>query len=50
MQNKLLKLLTENARMGLDELSLRSGMQPADVENAIREMEKSGVICGYTAI
>ena len=50
MQNKLLKLLTENARMGIDELSLRSGMEPAAVENTIREMEKSGVICGYTAI
>ena len=50
MQNKLLKLLTENARMGIDELSLRSGMEPAAVEESIREMEKSGVICGYTAI
>ena len=50
MQNKLLKLLTENARMGIDELSLRSGMDAAAVENAISEMEKNGVICGYTAI
>ena len=50
MQNKLLKLLTENARMGIDELSLRSGMEPAAVEESIREMEKNAVICGYTAI
>ena len=50
MNHKILALLRENARMGIQEIALRSGLPDAEAEQEIRELEKSGVIRGYTAI
>ena len=50
MNHKILALLRENARMGIQEIALRSGLPEAEAEQEIRELEKSGVIRGYTAI
>ena len=50
MNHKILALLRENARMGIQEIALRAGLPEAEAEQEIRELEKSGVIRGYTAI
>ena len=50
MKNKILKLLRENARMDSTEIASRCEISTAEVENIIKELESSGVICGYTAI
>ena len=50
MNHKILALLRENARMGIQEIALRSDLPEAEAEQEIRELEKSGVIRGYTAI
>ncbi len=46
----LLRVLARNARASLDELSERVSLSPATVRRRISEMEKSGIIQGYTAI
>lgn len=47
---KLLKLLDKNARMSNAQLAAMLGRTEAEVEAQIKELEKSGVIRGYTAI
>jgi len=47
---KLLSALQENARVSTTQLAERFGVEAAEIENAVRELEKSGAICGYTAI
>ena len=49
-KGKLLSLLRENARYTVDELAERAGLSAAEVSAAVDELEKSGVIRGYTAI
>ena len=50
MNHKILALLRENARMGIQEIALRTGLSETEAEQEIHELEKSGVIRGYTAI
>ena len=50
MESKILNLLSENARMSASEIALRAGLDAAAVEAAITDLEKRGVIRGYTAI
>lgn len=47
---KLLKLLDKNARMSNAQLAAMLGRTEQEVETQIAELEKSGVIRGYTAI
>ena len=49
-KEKLISLLRENARYTVDELAERAGLSAAEVTAAVAELEKSGVIRGYTAI
>lgn len=50
MKEKILKLLRENARVSNAELAVTAGISEAEVASIINELEKSGIICGYTAI
>ena len=50
MQAKILSLLRADARMSVAELASRLGAAEADVAAALADMEKSGIIRGYTAI
>ncbi len=50
MKKIILELLRENARMSLEELAERTGASVEEVRKGIKELEMSGVICGYTAI
>ena len=47
MENELLRLIEHNSRIDLAELAVLLGREEAEVANAIAELEKSGVICGY---
>ncbi|MBR7105240.1 MAG: Lrp/AsnC family transcriptional regulator [Lentisphaeria bacterium] len=50
MQQKILSLLKENARIGLDVISRRTGLDEAAAAAEIKKLEESGIIRGYTAI
>ena len=50
MNHNILALLRENARMGIHEIALRAGLPDVEAEQEIRELEKCGIIRGYTAI
>jgi len=50
MEKKIIELLRENARLGSKELAERCGCDEKTIEQAIRSLEKQGVIRGYTAI
>ena len=50
MQAKILSLLRANARMSAADIASRLGTTEAEVVSAVAEMERSGLIRGYTAI
>ncbi len=50
MNMKLLKLLNQNARYSLEELSTMTGRTLEDVAADMEELEKAGVIRGYKAV
>ena len=50
MEKKIIELLRENARLSTVELAERCGCGEEAVTRAIRNLEKQGVIRGYTAI
>ncbi len=47
MREEILRLLENNSRIDLKEAAILVGAQEAEVANAIAEMEKDKVICGY---
>lgn len=50
MKTEILNLLNENARISLADLALRVGTSPEQVKATIQDLEKEGVIRGYTVI
>ena len=50
MKEKILSLLRGNARMSASDIALQINAAENDVAAAMAEMEKSGIIRGYTAI
>ena len=50
MENRILALLSENARMSLAEMAARLETTPEAVREAIQSLEKRGVIRGYKVI
>lgn len=50
MNVKLLKLLSENARYTVNELSIMTGLTDEEVKNEVASMEKEGIIRGYKAV
>ena len=50
MKNKLISLLRSNARLSASDLAIELNVTENEVISAISEMEKAGVIRGYTAI
>ena len=50
MQEHILNLLRENARISVEEMALRLNVSADEVTAVIAELEKNNVICGYTAI
>lgn len=50
MQNDILRLLRDNARISTEEIALRLDSDKETIEELISELEKRGGICGYHAI
>ena len=50
MKKRIISLLTENARMGVSEISARLGIPENKVIKIIKDLEESKVIKGYKAI
>lgn len=50
MENKLLDLLRQNARLSNSELAAMLGCSEADAAAAIEKLEDDGIIIGYSAI
>lgn len=48
--NDLIKLLNQNARFSNDELAAMLGTTPKDIADQIEQLEKNGVIKGYSVI
>ena len=44
---EILKYLETNSRVDLGELAVLLGVEEAEVANAVAEMEKEKIICGY---
>ena len=49
-ESRILRLLRENGRMPVQEISERVGLSPTPVTRRIRALEDRGVITGYTAL
>ena len=47
MREKILAVIEKNSRIDLKELAILLGEEEVDVANAIAEMEKENIICGY---
>ncbi|MDD6268524.1 MAG: Lrp/AsnC family transcriptional regulator [Oscillospiraceae bacterium] len=50
MNNKLISLLKQNARLSNEQLAVMLGMTVEQVAEEIQDLEKNGVIMGYSAI
>ena len=50
MNEKILKLLTKDARMSPAEMAATLGLTEAEVSVSLRAMEESGIIRGYKAV
>ena len=50
MKDKIISLLRNNARLSMDEIAAELSVEISVAAEAVKEMEKSGVIRGYTAI
>lgn len=50
MQEHILNLLRENARISIGEIALRLNTNAEEVSKIIAELETKNIICGYTAI
>lgn len=50
MEAQILRMLAENARMGLEEMAARAGTDVATVKAVISELEQRQIIQGYVAV
>ena len=47
MRMSILKAIEHDGRVDLNELAIRLGLDATDVANAMADMEKEGIICGF---
>ena len=50
MKERLLKIIAANSRLSTEDLAAMLSAEPGEVEKALSEMEKDGVICGYPTL
>jgi DNA-binding Lrp family transcriptional regulator len=50
VNKRICTLLRENARLSYKELGAMTGISDSEAETAVKELERTGVIRGYTAI
>ena len=47
MKEEILRLIENQSRIDLKEAAILLGMEEAEVANAIADMEREKIICGY---
>ena len=47
IRGAILTIIEKNSRIDLNELAIRLGVTEVEVANALEDMEKEGIICGY---
>lgn len=47
IRGAILTTIEKNSRIDLNELAIRLGVSEVEVANALEDMEKAGIICGY---
>jgi len=47
IRGAILTTIEKNSRIDLNELAIRLGVTEVEVANALEDMEKEGIICGY---
>lgn len=50
LEQQILKNISKNARMTTEDLAAMLDASPEEIEESIRHMEESGIICGYPAL
>ena len=50
MRLSILKAIEHDGRVDLKELAIRLGLDATDIANAMSDMEKEGIICGYQTL
>ena len=50
MRDKILKNLAKNARLSTKDLAAMLDATPEEIQQAIKEMEDEGIICGYPTL
>lgn len=50
LQEQILNHISKNARMTTEDLAAFLDASPEEVEESIRQMEESGIICGYPTL
>ncbi len=50
MREEILNILEKNSRIDIKELAIMLGIDEAIVANEIKQMEASGIICGYNTL
>ena len=50
IENKILKILSENARYSTEDLASMLGVSEKEVDDTIENLENNHIICGYPAI
>lgn len=50
MREKILQNISKNSRLSSEDLAAMLSATPEEIEQAIREMEEQGIICGYPTL
>jgi len=50
MKEKILKNISKNSKLSTEDLAAMLAATPQEIEQAMEEMEKEGVICGYPTL
>lgn len=50
MEEKLLKIIASNSKLSTEDLAAMLSAEPGEIQEALEELEKRGVICGYPTL
>lgn len=50
MKEKILQNISKNSRLSSEDLAAMLSASPEEIEQAMREMEEQGIICGYPTL
>ncbi len=50
LEEEILNIISKNAKVTTEDLAAMLASTPDQVEKCLKEMEESGIICGYPAL